>query len=332
VVLAGLEARYGHAPSALRQLADALYCPVLPTYKAKGVLPDSDPRVIGMFTGAAAEADCIRRSDLIVMFGLDPVEMIPGEWRFKAPILELRPATGAEPPVTPACRVVGRLADTVQGLLAIGAASKWPASEIAELRGHMRARLSIAGAGYTAQSVVESLSEGAPAGCRLAVDAGAHMFSALAFWQADQPFGVLKSNGLSTMGFALPAAIASALQEPDRPVVALTGDGGLMMCLPELATAAARGCPIMVVVLNDAALSLIDIKQQAEQHASRGTRYPRVDFAAAARALGCRAWQLGGEAQLAPVLRDAFAAKGPALIDITIDPSGYGAQLKALRG
>jgi acetolactate synthase-1/2/3 large subunit len=332
VVLAGLEARHGQAPSALRKLVETLSCPLLPTYKAKGVLPDSHESVVGLFTGAAAESDCIQRSDLIVMFGLDPVEMIPGEWRYEAPILELRPAEGNRLPVTPECRTVGPLADTVRGLLTAAAASEWSATEVGELRRRMRACLSIAGSGHTAQSVVEALSEESPAGCRLAVDAGAHMFSALAFWQAEQPFGVLKSNGLSTMGYALPAAIASVLQEPDRPVVAITGDGGLMMCLSELATAAARECPIVVVVLNDAALSLIDIKQQAERHGSRSLRYPRVDFAATARALGCRAWQIGADALLSPVLSDAFATKGPALIDIAIDPSGYGDQLKALRG
>jgi acetolactate synthase-1/2/3 large subunit len=178
------------------------------------------------------------------------------------------------------------------------------------------------------------------------------MFSVLARWPADEPFGVLKSNGLSTMGFAVPAAIASALQAPDRPVAAITGDGGLMMCLAELATAVERNCPLVVVVLNDAALSLIDIKQQQQQRPSRGVRYPRVDLAAAARALGCRARRIepdeplapalkdafAGDGRiepdepLAPALKDAFAGDGPALIDITVDPAGYVDQLTALRG
>ena len=156
--------------------------------------------------------------------------------------------------------------------------------------------------------------------------------SRLALWQAEAPFGVLKSNGLSTMGYALPAALASALQEPERPVLAVTGDGGLMMCLAELTTAVERQCLIVVVVLNDAALSLIDIKQQRQLHPSRGVRYRRVDFAAAARALGCRAWRLEAEDALEAVVEAAFAGDGPAVIDITVDPSGYREQLAALRG
>ncbi|MBI2585528.1 MAG: thiamine pyrophosphate-binding protein [Rhodospirillales bacterium] len=331
VLLVGLEARHGDGPAAVRRLADGLACPVLLTYKAKGVLADEHADAVGMFTGAAVEADCIGRADLIVCFGLDPVEMIPGKWRYDAPILDLRLAAGAELPATPECRVVGPLAATVAALLPL-AATAWMADEIAALRDAMRARVAVGGAGHTAGTVVEALGEAAPAGCRLAVDAGAHMFSTLASWRAEESFGVLKSNGLSTMGFALPAAIASALQEPNRPVAAVTGDGGLMMCLAELTTAIERRCRVVVVVINDAALSLIDIKQQRQQRKSRGVRYPAVDFAGAARALGCRAWRLDAGDALTPVLEDAFKGDGPALVGVTIEPSGYGDQLVAIRG
>ncbi len=332
VILAGLEARLGDAPAALRRFADALACPVLLTYKAKGVLADAHPCTVGMVTGAAAEADCIGRADLIVCIGLDPVELIPGKWRYAAPILELRAAAGAALPAEPTCRVVGPLGETIAAVMSADGAVAWSADEIAALRDAMRARIAIRGPGHTADTVTAALAEAAPAGCRLTVDAGAHMFSVFSRWPATEPFGVLKSNGLSTMGFALPAAIASALHEPKRPVAAVTGDGGLLMCLAELTTAVERKCRIVVVVVNDAALSLIDIKQQRQQRKSRGVRYPAVDFAAAAAALGCRSWRVNAGEALAPALRQAFAGGGPAVVDVTVDPSGYGDQLAALRG
>jgi acetolactate synthase-1/2/3 large subunit len=191
--------------------------------------------------------------------------------------------------------------------------------------------VALSGNGHTAQSVVDALAKAAPEGTRLAVDAGAHMFSAMARWPAARPHDVLKSNGLSTMGFALPATIASHLAEPGRPVIAVTGDGGMLMCLAELSTAARLNVPVTVVVLNDAALSLIDIKQQDLRHPASGVRYPAVDFATVARGLGCRAWRVGPDESIEAILPEAFSENAPCLIDVTVDPSGYAAQLAALR-
>ena len=333
VVVAGLQARDAPAAAALSTLVDALDCPVLATYKAKGAFPENDQRCVGLFTGASAEAECIASADLIVFFGLDPVELIPQPWGLQAPVLDLSPVPGQPHPVATTAAVAGPLAQLVEGVADAARKSAWTTEEITALRDGLRRRLSMEpGGGRNTQAVVEAVGRAVPAGVRLSVDAGAHMFSAMAFWEALAPYDVLKSNGLSTMGYALPAAIASALHEPDRPAVAMTGDGGLMMCLAELATAVRYGLNVVVVVFNDAALSLIDIKQQRQQRQSRGVRYPAVDLAAAARGLGCRAWQVDEGAPLEPVLAEVFAGTGPAVVDIAIDPAGYGAQLVALRG
>ncbi len=333
VVIAGLQARDAPAAAALGTLVAALDCPVLATYKAKGVFPENDRRCVGLFTGATAEADCIAGADLIVFFGLDPIELIPQPWRLPAPVLDLSPVRGQPHPVAPTAAVAGPLALVVEGVADAARKSAWTAKEIAALRDGLRRRLAMQpGGGRNTQDVVEAVGRAAPAGVRLSVDSGAHMFSAMALWEALAPHDVLKSSGLSTMGYALPAAIASALHEPDRPAVAMTGDGGLMMCLSELATAVCHGLNVVVVAFNDAALSLIDIKQQRQQRRSLGVRYRAVDLAAAARGLGCRAWRVDRGAPLEPILTEAFAGTGPAVIDIAVDPAGYGAQLAALRG
>lgn len=104
------------------------------------------------------------------------------------------------------------------------------------------------------------------------------------------------------------------------------------MCLGELSTAARLGAKLTVIVLNDAALSLIDIKQQRRQHPPLGVRYPSVDFAAAARGMGCAAWTVGRREPLESAVAEALAHDGPGLIDIDVDPAGYRDQLAALRG
>ena len=113
----------------------------------------------------------------------------------------------------------------------------------------------------------------------------------------------------------------------------MTGDGGLHMCLAELATAARLGCRIAVVVFNDSRLSLIDIKQQRQQRESRGVRFGAMDHATVADGLGCRGWRVEAMTEpLTPALTEAFAHAGPTLVDVTVDPDAYTSQYEALRG
>ena len=105
-------------------------------------------------------------------------------------------------------------------------------------------------------------------------------------WPVSEPNGMLISNGLSTMGFALPAAIGAALLDRARPVVALTGDGGLLMCLGELLTAARERLPVITIVFSDASLSLIEIKQQARRLNAAGVALGDIDWPAIAEGFG----------------------------------------------
>ena len=333
LIVAGMEARAAAASAALRTLAQTLGCPVMTTYKAKGAVADAGPLAVGCFTGASADARCLDRADLLIVFGLDPVELLPGPWHFDGPILALSVHDGYDQPAAPAAALHGDLDRSAAALIETAQPAKWSELEIAALKSRLRAGVAMTGpGGRTAEDVVTAVRRAAPAGARLTVDSGAHMFAAMGLWQADAPNDVLKSNGLSTMGFALPAAIAAALEEPARPVVAMTGDGGLHMCLAELATAARHGCRIVAVVFNDSRLSLIDIKQQRQQRASRGVRFDDMDHAAVAEGLGCRGWRVAATDPLAPALMQAFAEDGPALVDVTVDPDTYNAQYEALRG
>ncbi len=88
----------------------------------------------------------------------------------------------------------------------------------------------------------------------------------------------------------------------------------------------------MVVVFNDSALSLIDIKQQARALATRGVRWEQYDFAGTMRALGGLGLSAADETQYVSALRTALEVRGPSLIDVVVDPGGYGQQLKAMRG
>jgi acetolactate synthase-1/2/3 large subunit len=167
---------------------------------------------------------------------------------------------------------------------------------------------------------------------RLAVDAGAHMFSACTFWPAREPLDVLISNGLATMAFAVPAVIAAALHDPTRGAVAMIGDGGMMMCLGELKTAVETKAKVCIIVFNDGCLSLIDLKRAERQLPDVGLSWECPDFAAIAEGFGLAAWRVDDGDKLRPALEAAAAENGPSLIDVRIDASGYPAQTKTLRG
>jgi len=361
VVIVGLAGRDAAVATAIRSLVVELDCPALVTYKAKGVIADGSPHYAGLFTGGAAERDAVAQADLIVLVGLDPVELIPRPWVYSAPVLEMAPCERRLRYVEPTLGVYGDLVRTLGGLLrpdplvaaerALGddaapprdatpgapPPAYWTHAEIRGLREAMRAALQTPAAreGLTPQEVVETALEASRAAKRrprVSVDAGAHMFSATAFWPCREPNDLLISNGLASMGFALPAAIASALHDPRRPVLAFTGDGGLLMCLGELATAVETGARVVVIVFNDGSLSLIDIKQQQRGLPSHGVRWARHDFAGVMRALGGRSYRAKSLGGYRRALVRALAGHGPALIDVTVDPSGYPAQLRALRG
>jgi acetolactate synthase-1/2/3 large subunit len=336
VLVAGLEAAEPEAAAALRALAEALRAPVLVTYKAKGVLPDAHPLHAGIFTGGTLDAPLVETADLILTIGLDPVELILQPWRYAAPVVDIALRPFPVRYVAPAATLHGPLAASLRSLHRAVHPLDWTMAEIAAHRATAEQALAWDGdRGVSPPDIVRiAQQEARRAGLapRVAVDAGAHMFSATAFWQCDAPRDLLISNGLASMGFALPAGIAAALHDPARGAICFTGDGGLMMVAGELATAAAAKARLVTVVFNDGALSLIDIKQQSRQLPPEGVRWTRPDFARVAEGFGVRGFVAADAETYADALRAAFAQDGPSLIDVHVDPAGYPAQLRAMRG
>jgi acetolactate synthase-1/2/3 large subunit len=158
------------------------------------------------------------------------------------------------------------------------------------------------------------------------------MIPVLHHWNATEPRQTLISRGDATMGFALPAAIASSLAEPDRPVIGFTGDGGLMMCAGELGTAAQYGCNLVLVVFNDETLTLIGARQRRRQLPNAGVDFSPSDFSKVAEGFGCLGLRVEQPEQLKPALKRAFSAKGPVVVDVRVNPAGYHEQLISLRG
>ena len=333
LIIAGLGARRPADAAAVRRLCEQRSLPAMVTYKGKGIVPDDHTWFAGVFTNGAIEQPLIEESDLLIGIGLDPVELLPRPWARKPPIVYCGPWSVEAAHVPYVAQHVTGIPDAVEHLHGVLPGTAWPADRWRAHADDLRARVMLPAVGLTAQRVVQAAAARlGPIAGRVTVDAGAHMLPATMLWPVREPNGMLISNGLSTMGFALPAAIGAALVDRGRPVVALTGDGGLLMCAGELLTAAREALRIIVIVFNDASLSLIEIKQQARALPPAGVRLGDMDWAATARAMGLNAFSVACEAELERAVEQAAGAGGPCLIDAKIDGSNYGATLRAIRG
>ena len=332
VIILGLENLIEDTSKTVAEIINIVNCPTLVTYKAKGVIPDEHENVVGIFTGGKAEQISILDSDLIVLIGLDPVELILQPWPYNIPVLNISLVNHETHYVSPNANMIGNLNTNLGKIKTFFNKSDWMNSEIKNFKQIIKSKLIFPSNNkLNPQSIVE-LAQQYNKNPRISIDAGAHMFSATAFWKASKPFDVLISNGLATMGFALPAAISSALANPEKGTIAFTGDGGFMMCCSELATAVQYNANILVIVFNDGALSLIDIKQKSRNLKRSGTTWPRSNFAEVANGFGCKSWKVEDISSYENALMEASNLKGPRLIDVWVDPDGYKEQLKSLRG
>jgi acetolactate synthase-1/2/3 large subunit len=330
LVLLGVGAR--GAADSLRRLLVGTSIPVLPTYKAKGVVPDSWSNVAGVFTGARIESRILNEADLVLAVGFDPVEALPGRWEYDPPLVALAEWPSGEGYVTPLAEVIAPLGDSLD-TLGPHLHDGWPAGRGGAEREEGLRSLDVAVAGLSPLAVVAGCVRLAPAGAVATVDAGAHMLVAMPYWNAENAGEVVVSSGLASMGVALPAAIAASLLRPQARVFCFTGDGGLGMVVAELETLARLGSRIIVVVFNDSALSLIRIKQKpAGQGGTSAVAYGGTDWAAIAAGFGLRSHVVDDASSLEAALTDLLGRPGPALIDARVDPSGYHEILRAIRG
>jgi len=334
VIIAGLQARAPEAAAALNRFVAATGCPALTTYKAKGAVSERTPLGLGLYAGGVTEEPLLRAADLILLYGFDPVEGPPSPWRYHdTPTVELSEHPHAHSLLHPEVLLVADIAAALDSLADALPQPDWSGAELAATKERLwTAALTPTGDGIAPSQLVQAARAAFPPETRIAIDAGAHMLPVLHLWQSGEANQSLISRGLSTMGFALPAAIAASLVDPGRPTVAFTGDGGIMMCLGELGTAIQYGATPVVVVFNDSALTLIGAKQKRRQLAAAGVDFSDTDFARIADGFGWWTRRVTDVADLAGAFAEAQQAGRAALIDVVINPAQYDDQILAIRG
>jgi len=267
--------------------------PYTTTVQAKGIADEDGGGFLGAIAPAAGEDRIIawlERSDCVLGIGFDPVE-ISRLWHFDAPLQVIANAPVGFGEYSPPASCVGDVS-TLLGRIAAGytGRSGWTDDDIRYLRARVDAAYhppaSEGPAGMSPYHLVSALREALPEDTIVSSDVGAHKNVMGQKWRATGPDAFLMSNGMSSMGYALGAAMGAATVCPDRPVAAVTGDGAFGMMVQELETIRRTGIAPLVVVLYDASLAVIKIAQQARGLAETGVDFAPVDWVKVSEGFG----------------------------------------------
>jgi acetolactate synthase-1/2/3 large subunit len=330
VVLAGIAAQRAGAHRALARLAETAGLPVVVAPMSKGVLAEDHAYYAGTLDMAcnAFMWDFLKGCDLLLAVGFDAVELIK-PWQLSVPTVHIDATPNTDQIYPAEVELVGDIGAILEGIAsAWQGAAKWDAAEVRRHREALRAAYyagRVTGK-LNPTDVVDAVREALPRDAIATTDVGSHKLLVGQGWTTYEPRSVLMTNGLSSMGYSLPAAITAKLLHPERPVVCFVGDGGLAMVQGELRLASSLGLDPLVVVFCDNSLNRIEIKQANRNYPSWGTLIEATDLAQLAPAMGCEGAMVDSAAALQKLLAGARPKDRPLVIGARIDPAQYAAQ------
>jgi acetolactate synthase I/II/III large subunit len=300
--------------------------PVAVTPKVKGIVDETSANFVGVVGGMAADGvmcDAIAAADLVVGFGLDPVE-IDKTWHAERAIhwlLESPNACGIVP--------VGATLVSHRALLEALVDEQPPASWSEPFRTFQDKRKQMltdrtpqAGTMWPGD-IVEGLSSVMPRETIVTTDVGSHKYLFGQYWPSREPETFWMSNGLSGMAYGLSAAIGAKLARPESPVLAAVGDGGFSMNAQELETAERVGAPFITIVLEDGSYSLIKISQAGKKLEPYRTEFRPIDNVRMAEACGVSGLRTSNPDELASAARRAVERRQSLVIAVPVNDTDY---------
>ncbi|WP_085884469.1 thiamine pyrophosphate-binding protein [Oceanibacterium hippocampi] len=330
LMIAGMGALHHDAGIEIRALVERFRMPLLTTYKAKGILPEDHELALGGH-GLSPRSDrevmpLLEAADLILLAGYDPIEMRIG-WRDPwdpAKAIEFTHVPNRHGMHGAALSFVG---DVGRGIAAIGAGLEpggetWPERAPAQARARLHGLFADRPA-WGPHAAFAAARRAVPRDTVVTADSGAHRILLSQMWTCYAERTLLQSTALCTMGCALPLAIGHKLAAPDRPVLAVMGDAGLEMVLGELATLRDLELSLVVLVMVDASLALIELKQRGASRRNVGVDFGATDLAAVAAAMGGHGCRATDVATLERELAAGFRRDGFTLVACEIGARAY---------
>ncbi|SFR60025.1 MULTISPECIES: thiamine pyrophosphate-binding protein [Halorubrum] len=342
VVLAGGGVRRSDASDALRAVAEALDAPVVTTYKGKGTLPETHPLSAGVLCGGASAElrDLLADADAGLVVGSDLDAVATASWSVAMPETLIHVTLDGDDVGFGYETDLGVVADADRFLRALDeefADERAPprdrdGAERAEaVRAADRDRFAALSEDRDRDDrplrSVEALSavrDAVPEEAVVTADAGGFRLWTLVSFPASGPRSYVNPGSWATMGTGVPSAIGAKLANPDRDAVALTGDGGLMMCVHELHTLASEGIDVTVVALNNDDYAIISEEASRSYDFSEGAYgwgETGLDLVAVASGMGLPAERVRERDAVGDAVERARTRDGPALVEVVTDPN-----------
>lgn len=316
---------------AIIALAERLNAPVVTTFKAKGQISDAHPLACGVLgrSGTPVASWMMNKADLLLVFGasfsnhtgispykpiiqVDTDPMMLGRFRpVTVPVL-------GDAGVAAAALLDGLRPNPVLVDQRPEVAERWSVWRKEKTR---RAVKRLDGR-VAAATVFEELDRLVPPNAVLTVDVGNHAYSFGRYFEAAEQ-SVLMSGYLGSIGFGFPAAMGAWAAAPDRPIVAITGDGGFGQYLADFTTAVKYDMNITHILLNNGELAKISEEQRSAEYAVWQTSLQNPDFAAYARNCGGYGRRVTDPRDLGHAISEALSHPGPAMVEILTDPATH---------
>jgi len=327
VVLAGPGVARDGATEALIRSSERLNLPVATTFLGKGVFPDSHPNALG--TIGFMVKDYVNfgfdRADVVVAVGYDLVEYSPVRWNplaDKQIVHVHRTVAEVDAHYTLAVGLQGSIGETLDAICESSIVQQ-VRGEIFPVRDLVREELERGAADdrfpMAPARVVSDIRSVLEDDDIVLCDTGAVKMWMARLYPTHRPSTCLISNGLATMAFSLPGAIAAKLVHPDRKVLAAMGDGAFAMSMSEIETAVREDVHIVVLVWVDGGYGLIGWKQDIHFGRRAAVSFTNPDFVKLAESFGAKGYEVGSADELAPTLRKALDDDAVSIVACPVD-------------
>ncbi|MFN6771100.1 acetolactate synthase AlsS [Enterococcus faecium] len=332
VLLVGMRGSSEKETLAIRQLVEKTALPVVETFQAAGVISrELEAHFfgrVGLFRNQPGDM-LLKRSDLVIAIGYDPIEYEARNWNAEKDariiVIDEAPAE-IDPFMQPERELIGDISatlDLLTGSLEPQQVSEDAKEYLASLQAKLTERDVVQSKGEAGilhpLEVINTLQSKVTDDMTVTVDVGSHYIWMARHFRSYEPRHLLFSNGMQTLGVALPWAISAALVRPNTQIVSVSGDGGFLFSAQDLETAVRKKLNIVHLIWNDGHYNMVEFQEKMKYQRASGVDFGPVDFVKYAEAFGAKGIRATSVEELEKALEEGFATEGPVIIDIPID-------------